>query len=301
MHLHGGFRHRQHDEADQRHAGDAIGFEAVGGRANRIAGIVAGAVGDHPWIAGIVFLDLEDDLHQVGADVGDLGEDAAGNAQGGGAQRFADGEADEAFAGQGRWHEQQDRQHDQQFGGDEQHTDGDAGLQRNGVNRIGLAPQRGKGGAAVGQCVDADTEPGHAQRAGDADQREGQDQQHLRHVHLLDPTEVGNDDDRDERLQDQQELALREHVGLAGLVNQLADLGHRAVDRQAANPSLDDRAEHQTANADEQAPSEQGPARDAADKAGQCRVAEIGQRQIGLTDMMGRFGESGRCTHAERE
>ena len=86
----------QHDERDQRHAGDAVGLEAVGGRADRVAGVVARAVGDHAGVARVVFLDLEDDLHQVGADVGDLGEDAAGDAQRRGAERLADGEAEEA-------------------------------------------------------------------------------------------------------------------------------------------------------------------------------------------------------------
>ena len=89
----------QQNEGDQGHAGDAIGFEAVGRGADRVARIVARAVGDDAGVAGIVFLDLEDDLHQVGADVGNLGEDAAGNTQGRGAKGFADGEADEAGAG----------------------------------------------------------------------------------------------------------------------------------------------------------------------------------------------------------
>ena len=86
----------QGDEGDQGDAGDAVGLEAVGGGADRVAGVVAGAVGDDAGVARIVFLDVEDDLHQVGADVGDLGEDAAGDAQGRGAERFADGEAEEA-------------------------------------------------------------------------------------------------------------------------------------------------------------------------------------------------------------
>ena len=94
-----GSRHRQHDEGDQRHAGHAVGLEAVGARADRVAGVVAGAVGDHARVARIVFLDVEDDLHQVGADVGDLGEDAAGDAQRRRAERLADGEADEAGPG----------------------------------------------------------------------------------------------------------------------------------------------------------------------------------------------------------
>ena len=55
-----------------------------------------------PGIARVVFLDVEDDLHQVGADVGDLGEDAAGDAQRRRAERLADGEPDEARARRSR-------------------------------------------------------------------------------------------------------------------------------------------------------------------------------------------------------
>ena len=94
-----GFLHAEKNEGDQRDAGDAVGFEAVGGGPDGVAGIVAGAIGDDAGVAGVVFFDLEDDLHQVGADVGNLGEDAAGDTERSGAQRFADGEADEAGAG----------------------------------------------------------------------------------------------------------------------------------------------------------------------------------------------------------
>ena len=93
---------REQDEGDERDAGDAVGLEAVGRGADRVARVVAGAVGDDAGVARVVFLDVEDDLHQVGADVGDLGEDAAGDAQRRGAERLADGEADEAGAGAGR-------------------------------------------------------------------------------------------------------------------------------------------------------------------------------------------------------
>ncbi|MFO1423065.1 MAG: hypothetical protein U1F70_05310 [Candidatus Competibacteraceae bacterium] len=76
----GGFRHGQHDETDQRHAGHAVGLETISGGTDRIAGVVAGAIGDHAGVAGVVFLDLEHNLHQVGTDVGDLGENAASDA-----------------------------------------------------------------------------------------------------------------------------------------------------------------------------------------------------------------------------
>ena len=93
-----GLGDREQDEDDERDAGDAVRLEAVGARADRVARVVARAVGDDARVARVVFLDLEDDLHQVRADVGDLREDAAGDAERRGAERLADGEADEALA-----------------------------------------------------------------------------------------------------------------------------------------------------------------------------------------------------------
>ncbi len=87
---------REEDERDERDAGDAVGLEAVGRRTDRVTRVVAGAVGDDAGVTRIVFLDLEDDLHEVRADVGDLREDAARDAERRGAERLADGEADEA-------------------------------------------------------------------------------------------------------------------------------------------------------------------------------------------------------------
>ena len=174
LHLHGGIFDAEQDEGDQRDAGDAVGFEAVGGGADGVAGVVAGAIGDDAGVARIVFLDLEDDLHQVGADVGDLGEDAAGDTQCSRAQRFADGEADEAGAGVVAGDEEQNEEHDQQLNADQHHADAHAGFERNLVDRERLAAQSGEGGARVGEGVDADAEPGHAVAAGDADQAEHQ-------------------------------------------------------------------------------------------------------------------------------
>src|SRR5262252_8559051 len=111
---------------DERGAGDAVRLEPVGARPDRVARVVAGAVGDDAGVPRVVLLDVEDDLHEVRPDVGDLGEDAAGDAQRGGAQRLADGEPDEArarvVAGQG----QQDAEHDHQLDADEQHADAHA-------------------------------------------------------------------------------------------------------------------------------------------------------------------------------
>ena len=53
--------------------------------------------------------------------------------------------------------------------------------------------------------------------------------------------------------EDQDELALGDQVGLAGLVDQLRDLAHRPVDRQVLELAVDDQAEDQPEDADDEA------------------------------------------------
>ena len=180
LHLHELLRNGEQDERDERHAGHAVGLEAVGAGPDRVARVVARAVGDDAGVARVVLLDVEDDLHQVGADVGDLGEDAARDAQRRGAERLADGEADEARAGVVAGDEEQDAEHDEQLDADQQHADAHAGLERDGVDGERLAAEAREGGARVGEGVDADAEPGHAVAAADADQAEQQDDDHAR-------------------------------------------------------------------------------------------------------------------------
>ena len=128
-------------KGDQGHASYAVGFKAIGAGANRVARIVARAVRNYTRVARIVFLDLEDDLHEVGADVGYLGENAAGDAQGRGAQAFADREANEAWASIIARDEQEDKEHDEQFDRDQQHADAHASFQRNRIEWIRFAAQ----------------------------------------------------------------------------------------------------------------------------------------------------------------
>src|SRR4051794_4257302 len=90
----------QKNESDQGYAGYAVSFKAVSAWANGVAGVVTGAIGNYARVASVIFFDFEDDLHQVGADIGDFGEDAAGNTQGSRAQRFTNREADKAGARQ---------------------------------------------------------------------------------------------------------------------------------------------------------------------------------------------------------
>ena len=175
----------QQDERDQRDARDAVGLESVGRGSHRVAGVVAGAVRDHARIARIVLLDLEDDLHQVRADVGDLREDAARDAERGRAERLANREADEAGARVVAGNEQQDDEHQQQLDADQHHPDAHAGLERNRVARERLAAQAGERGAGVRERVHADAEPGDAVAAGDADQAEQQDRRDLERREVL--------------------------------------------------------------------------------------------------------------------
>ena len=284
--LHGGLLHREDDEGDERHAGDAVGLEAVGAGAHRVARVVAGAVGDDAGVAGVVFLDVEDDLHQVGADVGDLGEDAARDPEGGGAQRLADGEADEAGARVVAGNEEEDAEHEKELDRDQQHPDAHARLERDGVDGIRLALQAGEGGPRVREGVDADAEPGHPVGARDADEAEQQDDDDLAGLEVQERPEVEHDDGADEDFQEQDELALGDEIRLAGLVDQLGDLEHGLVHGQVLQLGVDDEAEEQAEDADAQAALQQRPAAHAQE----LGLREVRDLDIGLAAAVGRRG-----------
>ena len=97
--------------------------------------------------------------------------------------------------------------------------------------------------------------------------------------HALEHAEIQDDDDGDENLEDGQERALREQIGLAGLVDQLGDLAHRAVHRQVLQLVEDDQAEEDAERGDAEADHEQRAALIAADR----HQAQIGKNQIGFS------------------
>ncbi len=284
LHLNGRLRHRDQDERDERDAGDAVGLEAVGARADRVARVVARAVRDDPGIPDVVFLDVEDDLHQVRPDVGNLGEDAASDSENGGAERFADGETDEARPGVVAGNEEQDAQHQQQLDADEQHSNAHPGAERDSVDRKRHAAQARERRARVGEGIDADAEPRDAVAAGDADEAEDQDHDDLHRVHVLEHAEVDHHDGADEQLEEQDELALRDEIRLARLVDKLRDVPHRLVHRQVLQPREDHQAERQAAETDDQARHQQRAAVDAV----KVNAAEIRQHQIRFTARMTR-------------
>jgi len=222
-------QNREKDEGDERHAGDAVGLEPVGRWADAVAGIVARAVGDHAGIPRVVLLDLEDDLHEVAADVGDLGEDPAADPQHARAEGFADREADEAGSGEGRGNKQKDGDHEQQLGADQEHSDAHARAGRNFRDRQGPPAQRGERHAAVRDVVDQHSEPGDGKRPADADERPEDDQRHRGRRHMLQESEVIDHRRPDENFQNEEEAALLQKVGLAGPVDQGGNIRHTLV------------------------------------------------------------------------
>jgi hypothetical protein len=91
-----------HHQRAQRHGGDQrhrVGLEQVGRHAGAVADVVAHVVGDHRRVARVVFGNAGLDLaHQVGADVGALGEDAAAQAREDRDQRGAEGQAEQGLS-----------------------------------------------------------------------------------------------------------------------------------------------------------------------------------------------------------
>ena len=287
----------QQNKGDQGHAGDAVGFETIGAGSNRVTRVVARAVCDDARVAGIVFLDLENDLHQVGADVGNLGKDAAGNTQSSCAKRFANRETDEAGAGVGGRNKQQDEEHDQQFNRDQHHADAHAGLERNRKQRIRLSAQAGECHARVRKRVDADAEPRHAVAAGDADQAEQQDdwQGYSDIAHRCQNAEVERDNDRDENPEQHNELALRDQIGLAGLIDQFGHFPHSAMNGQVLQLHIDHQAEEQAGDAEEQS-DRQKLMSVQAEEIRKTHGRQVGQLQAGFASarVLLRAGECGK-------
>jgi hypothetical protein len=90
--------HGQGQKSDQGYTGDAVGLEAVRRGTDTVTCVVARAIGNDTGVFGVVFRQVENDLHEVRADVGDLGEDATADAQRARAEGLADGKANETGA-----------------------------------------------------------------------------------------------------------------------------------------------------------------------------------------------------------
>jgi hypothetical protein len=95
---------------------------------------------------------------------------------------------------------------------------------------------------------------------------------------VLEHAEVKDHDHADEDLEEQDELALRNQVGLAGLVDQLRDVEHRLVDGQVLQLREDRHAERESQDTHDQAGHQERAAVDAME----VDRAEIRKNEVGF-------------------
>ncbi len=75
--------------------------------------------------------------------------------------------------------------------------------------------------------------------------------------HRSQPSEVGQNDDRDEGPQDHQEFALSDQIGFAGFVDQVGNVAHGFMDRHFLELKADRQPEQQAEGAEDQADGQQ--------------------------------------------
>jgi len=270
---------RVRKERDEGDAGDAVGLEAVGRGADRVARVVAGAVGDDAGVLRVVLGQLEDDLHEVSADVGDLREDAAADAQRAGAEALADGEADEARSDKLLRKEHQDADHEEELDAHQQHAYRHAALERDAQHGERVALEAREGRAAVGLRVDADAEPRNAVGAQDAEHAGREDHGDVTESLVLEVPEVEDDRRGDQDPEDGKELALLDDVALARLPDDVGDREHRLVRGQRHGLAVLQQAEERAEDGDDDAAPEDVTAGEAG---GHLDGPHVRQLQVGL-------------------
>ena len=278
---HGVRGHRQREKGDQRDARNAVGFKTVRGGADAVAGVVAGAVGDDARVFRVVFRKMEDDLHEVRTDVGDLGEDASADPQRAGAEGLADRKADEAGSGQILGDVGQDQDHEEELDAHQQQADAHAGTEADADQAHRVAAQRGEGCAGVGHRVDPDAEPGDPVGAEDSHDRAEQDHRDGAQRVVLQADEIVEDADGDQNPEAGQELPLLEQVRLAGFPDRIGDVQHGLVGRQVFRLRVLHPAESHSDQADDEADVQnRQPAERSAHEA---HLAQIGQLDVRLS------------------
>ena len=128
-------------------------------------------------------------------------------------------------------------------------------MQRDAVNRIGLAAQGSERGARIGKGIDANAEPRDTVTAGDSHETENQNnrQSDRNRLHGSEPAEVHHDHDGDKNPQNQEELSLREEISFAGFVNQFGDVAHGLVNGQVFQARINSQPKAQSKDADDDA------------------------------------------------
>src|SRR6266566_6356236 len=220
-----------------------------------------------------------------------FGEDTARDTERRRAEGLTNREADEAGTGVIARDEQQNQKHQEQLDADQQHPDAHAGFQWNRMVRVWFSGQARERGAGVRERVHPDAEPGYPVAAGDSDEAEQQNDEHLarrkaahhgagRVRRLRQRAEVQRHDRADKEPQNQQEPTLGEQIGLAGLVDQLGDLAHGAMHGEVAQLRVLRETKEQPQGADDQAPQQQCAAADPAEERG---LVQVRQYERGFT------------------
>ena len=95
--------------------------------------------------------------------------------------------------------------------------------------------------------------------------------------HRRQKAEVQRDNDRDENPEQHDELALRDQVRFAGLIDQFGDFEHGAMNRRVLQLHIDRQAEQQAADAEEQSDHQKGMSVHAEETHGrQIRQGQVG-------------------------
>ncbi len=101
---------------------------------------------------------------------------------------------------------------------------------------------------------------------------------------VLEEPEIEHHDEADEHLEDEDELALCNEVGLAGLVDEFRDLPHGSVHGKVLELPVDDQTEEQAKQAHEESRLQQRPGVDTAE----ADLAEVRKDETGLSSCLRR-------------
>src|SRR5262249_477093 len=125
---------------------------------------------------------------------------------------------------------------------------------------------------------------------------EDEDRDHLVGFEMAEGGKINPDDDADEDFQDQDELALRDEIGLARLIDELGDFLHGGVDRKLFDLGVNHQAEDQDEAAHGQALEKEIGAVHAEEHLGR----QVGEDQFGLARHRPQRQKNTACKNADK-
>ncbi len=224
---------RRDSKDDRRNERDFVGLEEVGGHPGAVANVVADVVSDRRGVTRVVLGNSGLDLaHQVGADVGRLGKDAAANPQEQREKRTTESEADQDRRTRVlKRHD--DRRRAEQSEADGKHAGDSAGAKRNLKRRWHRPRTRGGRGTDVASrgerhpdvAREAGSETAEQERERPEDSRLDKRQRDAP-VGLCDLSRCDKHDDRERHQNDGDRSKLSFQIRPSTLLNRLRDFDH---------------------------------------------------------------------------